>query len=127
MIRFGLFVLALFAVTLNYAQVQQPVEWAMSQNQVSDTEFDLIFTATMDDEWKIYSQFTEEGGPVPTTFEFDEGGHYTRDGVVKETGKKKEGPDPLFDNIIVIKFIKSQLFLHKESKSPILVSRLLAT
>ena len=96
----------LFAVGLN-AQIYDPVTWKMTSEKVSDTEYDLVFTATMEKGWTIYSQFTDDNGPVPTYFEFDAGDHFTKEGKVAESGKKKEGPDPLFDNVVVIKYIKS--------------------
>lgn len=116
MIRVGFFLMALLLTTLSFGQIKQPVKWNMSEKQVSADEFDLIFTANMDPEWKIYSQFTEDGGPIPTTFEFDAGDHYTKVGDTKEEGKKKEGPDPLFDNIVVIKFMESPVVFTQRVK-----------
>ncbi|MFK8103483.1 MAG: protein-disulfide reductase DsbD family protein [Saprospiraceae bacterium] len=92
-----------FSSTSLFAQVLNPVKWEMSQKQISAQEFDLIFTANIDQGWTIYSQHTDEGGPVPTSFEFDAGTHFTRVGEVKELGKTKEGNDPLF-GVNVIKF-----------------------
>ena len=101
-----LFAALLFSFGLN-AQIYEPVKWEMSSKQISANEYDLIFQANMEDGWTIYSQFTDDNGPVPTYFEFDAGDHYTTKGDVAEKGKKKEGPDPLFDNVTVIKYIKS--------------------
>ena len=83
--------------------ILDPVKWMFSKKKISDTEYDLILTANLDENWNLYSQFTSDDGPVPTTFYFDEGA-YERVGEVKEDGKKKEGPDPLFDGVTVIKF-----------------------
>jgi len=88
------------------AQMVDPVDWDTHVEKVSATEYKLIFTADMDPGWMLYSQHTEDGGPIPTTFYFDEGEHYTLNGEVAEKGKKKEGRDPLFDNIVVIKYPK---------------------
>jgi thiol:disulfide interchange protein len=90
----------------NASGMIDPVKWSFSREKISDTEYDLIWTATMDENWTIYSQFTSDDGPVPTFFYFDESDHYTREGKVEEKGKKKEGPDPLFDNVIVIKYVE---------------------
>ena len=90
--------------TFGWSQILEPVKWDMSSKAVSADEFDLIFTARMDEGWSIYSQFTSDEGPVPTSFNFDAGDHYQRIGTVAEKGKKKEGPDPLFGGVIVIKF-----------------------
>ena len=105
----------LFAVGLN-AQIYDPVTWKMTSEKVSDTEYDLVFTATMEKGWTIYSQFTDDNGPVPTYFEFDAGDHFTKEGKVAESGKKKEGPDPLFDNVVVIKYIKSPVKFSQRVK-----------
>ena len=90
--------------TIGWGQILEPVKWEMSSEAVTADEFDLIFTANIDDGWSIYSQHTDDAGPVPTAFYFDDGEHYSRDGEVAEKGKKKEGPDPLFGGVTVIKF-----------------------
>lgn len=90
--------------TLGWSQILEPVKWEMTSQAVSANEFDLVFTARIDDGWSIYSQHTDDAGPVPTGFFFDDGDHYSRVGEVAEKGKKKEGPDPLFGGVTVIKF-----------------------
>jgi thiol:disulfide interchange protein DsbD len=88
----------------------------MSSKVVSADEYDLVFTAHMDEHWSIYSQYTDDAGPVPTSFNFDAGDHYSRVGEVAEKGKKKEGPDPLFDNVVVIKFPKGPVVFTQRVK-----------
>jgi thiol:disulfide interchange protein len=83
--------------------ILDPVTWTFGKEKVSDTEYDLIFTANMEETWAIYSQFTSDDGPVPTTFYFDENENYERVGKVEESGEKKEGMDPVF-GVNVIKF-----------------------
>lgn len=86
----------------------------MSSRHVDGNEFDLIFTAVMDKGWSIYSQHTSDDGPVPTSFSFETGDHFTRVGEVSENGgKKKEGMDPFFE-VNVIKFIEGPVaFIQK--------------
>ena len=89
-----------------------PVKWDITAAEEEGIIL-VEFKATLDEGWAIYSQFTEEGGPLPTEFFFDEGDQYERVGSVEEKGKKKEGPDPLFD-VTVIKFLESPVsFLQK--------------
>lgn len=102
--------------TFGYGQILEPVKWDMTQEALGNDEYKLIFTAKIDAGWSIYSQFTDDGGPVPTSFNFDEGAHYTRVGTVEEKGKKKEGADPLFDNVNVIKFIKGPVVFTQKVK-----------
>lgn len=110
--------LVAFVTTLNLsAQLVDPVHWETSTEQISADEYNLIFTATMDPGWMLYSQHTEDGGPIPTTFYFDDGSHYTRIGEVAEKGKKKEGKDPLFDNITVIKYPKGPVVFTQKVKA----------
>ena len=94
-----------FCVTLG---AQNPVSWSYTTEKVSETEYNLIFTATVQDGWSVYSQFTEEGGPVPTEFTFAEGDHFQRVGAAKELTKVKTVMDPLF-GVNVSKFTKSPI------------------
>lgn len=88
-----------------YAQIKNPVKWDMTYKQVSAQEFDLVFTATINSGWYVYSQFLEDGGPVPTSLNFEAGSHYQLVGKAKESGHKKEGQDPIFE-MYVVKFSK---------------------
>ncbi|MEN1786415.1 MAG: protein-disulfide reductase DsbD domain-containing protein, partial [Bacteroidota bacterium] len=45
-------------------------EWAHRVNPISDDTFELVFEATIDPEWFIYSLYTAEGGSMPSEFEF---------------------------------------------------------
>ena len=57
-------------------QILTPVKWETSYKQVSEDEFLLVFTAKMDQGWYVYSQYLEDGGPIPTGFFYDEGDHF---------------------------------------------------
>ena len=107
---------ALFVTVGLSAQMVDPVKWDTHIDKVSQEEFKLVFTATMDPGWMLYSQHTEDGGPIPTTFYFNEGAHYSLVGEVDEKGKKKEGRDPLFDNIVVIKYPKGPVVFTQTVK-----------
>jgi thiol:disulfide interchange protein DsbD len=50
--------------------ILEPVKWSTSVEKISDTEYVLVSTATVDDHWHLYSQEVPEGGPIPTTFEY---------------------------------------------------------
>lgn len=60
----------IFLANFLSAQILDPVKWKTSIVQNSDSEFTLIFDATIDDEWHLYSQFTPDGGALPTEFKF---------------------------------------------------------
>ncbi|WP_323789441.1 protein-disulfide reductase DsbD family protein [Psychroserpens sp.] len=61
--------LVIFSITAK-AQVYEPVKWKTSVEKISDTEFDLISTATIEKNWHLYAQSVPEDGPIPTTFSY---------------------------------------------------------
>ncbi|GAB4288682.1 MAG: thioredoxin family protein [Marinilabiliales bacterium] len=99
-------------VSLLKAQLLDPVHWNYYPEKINDNEYYLVFQATIDDDWHLYSQFTPEGGPLPTEFEFTEPTNYS---VID---KALEIPDPIkeFDksfNIDVLSFTKKATFKQK--------------
>lgn len=52
------------------AQILNPVSWKTSVEKKSDTEFMITFNATIEPEWHMFSQFTPDGGSLPTVFTF---------------------------------------------------------
>ena len=107
---------ALLLLALNsFGQILEPVHWGFQPKQVSSDEFDLIFTAKIDDGWTIYSQFLEgEDGPVPTAFYFEaKEKHYTKVGKVEESPEnRKTIHDNVFD-MEVTKFYKKATFTQR--------------
>lgn len=65
------FLLFLVCVTVSFGQIIEPVKWKSEYKKIDDTNGELIFTATIEDGWSIYSQYIDEGGPIPTTFTFE--------------------------------------------------------
>jgi thiol:disulfide interchange protein len=95
MLKRSFLVVAALAIILPAtAQILEPVKWTFTAERTSANEAELIFTATIDKGWYLYSQFIQEGGPVPTSFNFEESSNYQRVGEVVE-------PKPIekFDDI----------------------------
>ncbi|MEM5565512.1 protein-disulfide reductase DsbD domain-containing protein [Psychroserpens sp. AS72] len=91
---FALCGLLVFSITTN-AQVLEPVKWETSVDKISDTEYDLISTATIDSGWHLYSQTVPDDGPIPTTFLYKANANYELSGSTSE----EEGhtvDDPIF-------------------------------
>ncbi len=86
---------AFFSVTVGMSQIIEPVEWTTSVNDLGDDNFEIVFMAEIDPGWSIYSQHIDEGGPIPTSFNFENVG----DGY-ELIGKTEEGtPVEKFDKI----------------------------
>lgn len=89
-----------------------PANWSF---HISENGEDYIFKATVDLEegWAIYSQYTEEGGPVPLTFTFNDKTVLKGDTEEKSEAIKKMSE--LFE-VEVIKFKKQAVFEQRFTK-----------
>lgn len=95
-----LYLLLVFASTASIqSQILDPVKWSTSVKKVSETEYDLISKASIDNKWHLYSQEVPEDGPLPTVFTFEENSAYKSIGKVKESKGVTEH-DPVFDMVI---------------------------
>ena len=54
----------------SFSQIE-PVKWSIETEKISDTEYNLIYKASIDDLWHLYSQNLPEGGAIPTEFIYD--------------------------------------------------------
>ncbi|WP_396137869.1 protein-disulfide reductase DsbD family protein [Flavobacterium sp.] len=71
-------------------QILNPVKWKSKVVQKSANEFELVMEATIENEWHMYSQYTPDGGALPTVFNFKNAkGNYTLVGKTKESAYKK--------------------------------------
>lgn len=106
--RFFLSTLALLLTTISWAQPKK-VSWSYAVKEIAPMTYEVKITATPPPGWHIYSQFTPEGGPVPTTFTFNKNALVTLDGKVKETGKTKKYFDDNF-KVNVVYFERDAVF-----------------
>lgn len=84
--KLSLFVLLLVtSLSLSLAQ-DQPVHWKFSTKKVSGCEYDLIFNASIDEPWHLYSlNKAGEDGPNPTAFNFKKNSDYDLVGKITES------------------------------------------
>ena len=78
------------------AQTGVPYSWSYSAKKVSDNVYELHFHVDLNSPWHTYSQFTPDGGPVPTKFSFAKNPLYTLDGTVKENGSLIQKHEAVF-------------------------------
>ena len=72
------------------AQILNPVQWKTKVVQKSATEFELIMDATIENEWHMFSQYTPDGGSLPTVFNYkNQKGNYQLVGKTTESKYKK--------------------------------------
>lgn len=58
------------------AQIFEPVEWSFQSKDLGNGNYELQLKATIEEHWHLYSQFIDEGGPVPTSFVFNASEQY---------------------------------------------------
>ena len=91
----ALLFLTLITAYTTFAQLVDPVKWSYRVEQKGQ-EATLIFKATVDKGWHVYSQFIPDGGPIPTSFTFTPDNNYSLIGKVTEP-KGEEIFDSNFD------------------------------
>ena len=102
-----------------FSQILNPVKWEFGSEKISDTEYNLVFVAKIDAYWALYSQFVEEGGPLPTIFSFESGPNFDLiENVTESESNKVTQHDPVFD-MVVSKYYDKAIFKQRISvKSP---------
>ncbi len=51
------------------AQIVDPVKWTITIEDLNETEFDIVATATIDPEYHIYSTKMPDLAPLPTVID----------------------------------------------------------
>lgn len=112
MIRKILVMLLLATSVVCSAQIQNPVKWSFTSRSTGVGEAELVLTATIEKGWHLYSQFIEEGGPVPTSFKFEKSADYELVGKVKETSTVIKAFEKAF-NMNIAYFANKAVFVQK--------------
>ena len=112
-------ILLLFFVSLtSFSQILNPVKWEFGSEKISETEYELIFVAKIDPHWSLYSQFVEEGGPLPTLFSFEPSTDFELiEAIVESESNKVTQLDPVFE-MVVSKYYDSAVLSKEFVLSP---------
>jgi thiol:disulfide interchange protein len=88
----SLLLLASFASS----QIYDPVSWEFSYEKKGDRLYEIVFTATIENNSHIYSMDIPDGGPIPTSFIFDTVPDFNLIGATYEVTKPVELLDEAF-------------------------------
>ncbi len=80
---------AILMATSIFAQVEDPVKWTFSVDNVVGQEAELVFSAEIDYPWHLYSAHLPAGGPIATKPWYDESDNYTLVDEIVESPKAK--------------------------------------
>ncbi len=83
-----------FGFFFNVILGQNPIEWITNTEKINDSTYNLITTAKIENNWRLYSQYNEEGGAILTEFIFS-------DSLIIKNYSKVIEPEPItkFDPI----------------------------
>lgn len=88
--------LLLFAV-MAQAQIQDPVRFKSEFKLLSADKAEIVFTATIDEGWHVYSTGLGDGGPISATFNIDKISGAIAVGKLQAKGKEIASYDKLFE------------------------------
>lgn len=66
------FLISVVSILFVQAQIVNPVSWTFSQKKISDTEYELHFSAKIEKGWHLYSNKLPEGGPIATSINYED-------------------------------------------------------
>ncbi len=107
-------IIGLFLIVLSlnsFGQKEYPAKWTTSVEQSNGDEATLVFNVKLDAKWHIYSQFTPDGGPLPTVFNFTKSKSFELVGKATEP-KAEEAFDKDF-GVKVMSFKEQVTFRQK--------------
>ena len=110
--QFFVLTLLFFSVSFYAQNDDNPVTWSQEVNKISDSEYELIIKGKIFDGWHVYSQFTADGGSLPSEVAFEKAG------VDYElVGKTQESPtETAYSDIFEVEetfFKKEAVFTQK--------------
>lgn len=96
-----LLILATIATMLSVATSAQglmskPVRFKVEKKQVNNNTFDVLFSATIDKGWHVYSPGLPAGGPVSASIAIDKSEGVEAEGPLKAIGNERNVYDEMF-------------------------------
>ena len=126
-----LFVLFLMLSSLNWlpAQILTPVHWSQSVKELGSGEYELVFSAKMDDGWAIYSQTSDPNAAAPTEITIKAAPHFELIGKAFEKGELKSPlkATEIYETAYPITSFSFQIYTHRKDNNPSNNSELLKT
>lgn len=81
--------------TLIHAQIVNPTKWEFNSKQ-NGNEVELVFKATIEQGWHLYDTYLPEGGPIATSFVFEDSTLFEFVGEIQKNPQPEIHLDPTF-------------------------------
>ena len=79
-----------------FAQFQNPVKFTVKQNQVSDTEVEVVFTGQIESGWHVYTADIADGGPTKAEVTLEKQKGVKPKGKLQAKGNVHRAMDDMF-------------------------------
>ncbi|MBE9512285.1 MAG: thioredoxin family protein [Bacteroidetes bacterium] len=119
-----LILILLLSTNALFSQILDPVSWEFVYNKTGKMQYELVFTAKIENRWHLYSQDIPDGGPIPTSFSINESDNFELVGNVEEISEAEEKYDSSFDMNLKL-FSDKAVFIQKVkliSDGPVTIS-----
>ncbi len=108
--------LFLAKTSFSVGQIYDPVKWTYHAVKIDAQTYDLVFEASIENDWSIYSQIKEsDDGPIPTSFNFENMGLAKVEGKVDECSYNQIKKFDKVFKMELIKFKKKAFFVQRIS------------
>jgi thiol:disulfide interchange protein len=78
------------------AQIWDPISWEFSFEKKGNNEYEIVLKAIVEEHSHIYAMNIPEGGPIPTTVQFEASSDFELIGEVYEKGEREDVFDDAF-------------------------------
>ena len=114
--------LLLFSTQL-FSQILEPVKWSFDSRQ-NGREVELVFKATIEETWHLYDTSLPDGGPVPTSVNFNDSSLFEFAGELKKIPQPTEKYDETFMMDLRYFSTKAELVqtIRLKSDDPVVIS-----
>ncbi len=85
-----------FSTGIIYAQFHEPVHFSVKQQMLSDTEFEVVFTSSVEPGWHIYGTDIKDGGPTRAELTLEKQQGVKPNWKLRATGKIHRAMDAMF-------------------------------
>ena len=79
------------------AQIKEPVKFKNELKMTSETEAEIVFTASIEKGWHVYSTGLGDDGPISATFNINASNHVETMGKLQPVGKEISIYDKMFE------------------------------
>ncbi len=81
----------------NESKILEPVEWDITSSKNNDGNIEIVFDASIDQGYHLYSLVIPDGGPLPTVFSFEDSDSYKLKSDAIEVSTPIEEYDDVFE------------------------------